>query len=329
MAEEWTQERIEQEYISAQAEESTILEYKAAGALGKSDGRKKEITKDVSALANAAGGIIIYGVNEYDEDDKKHLPEGLDPVDRTRFPKEWLEQVINNIRPRIDGLIIHPVPVNKDTRPNDVVYVVVVPQSTTAHQATDLRYYRRYNFECLPMQDHEVRDVMNRGAKPDAQVEFSCKRIGGDPGKHFYGLGVTVRNQGLLVINHCKLEFAFPDLDKVPLHVVVGSMSPDISRQSEVDLDSDTKLVEVKVRDNIAVSSKRESGFVRVIYRSRDVLFPNDKRRIDEDITLKYCINNRVYFSRNDIPALEWTLYADSMLPKQGKIPFAELCRRY
>jgi hypothetical protein len=329
MAEEWTQEGIEQEYINAQAEESTTLEYKAADALGKSDGKKKEITRDVSALANAAGGIIIYGIKEYDEENKKHLPESLNPIDRTQFPKEWLEQVINNIRPRIDGLVIHPVPVNEDARPNDVVYVVEVPQSTTAHQATDLRYYRRYNFERLPMQDHEIRDVMNRGAKPNAAVEFSWKRVGSAPGGQLYRLGVTVRNQGLLVIEHFKLEFTFPDLDEAPIPVVVMVMPSDFERQPETVQRPESKLTEVEGRDNIYVSVKRGGGLICASYRSRDVLFPNDKRVVDEDIALKYTVNKQVYFGRHDIPSLRWTLYADSMLPKHGEISFSQLCGLY
>jgi hypothetical protein len=328
MAEEWTQERIEQEYIQAQAEESTTLEYKAADALGMSDGKKREITKDVSALANAAGGIIIYGIKEYDQKDKKHLPERLDPVDRTQFSREWLEQVINNIRPRIDGLDIKPVPVFEGTKLSGVVYRVEVPQSTTAHQAADLRYYKRYNFECLPMQDYEIRDVMNRGVKPDANVEFSWRRIGGEKGEDLFGLGVTVRNQGLVVINHFKLEFVFPDLDKVPLNYVM-IMPLDLGEQVKNEQHPATKMVEVEVRNDIAVLVKRGDGLVNVRFRSKDVLFPNDSMVISEDVSLKYVINGQIFFNRDRIPALEWILYADNMLPKQGRIPFDELCSQW
>ncbi|MBN1813309.1 MAG: ATP-binding protein [Anaerolineae bacterium] len=325
MTEEWTQERIEQEYIQAQAEESTTLEYKAADALGMTDGKKREIAKDVSALANAAGGIIIYGIKEYDQKDKKHLPERLDPIDRTQFSKEWLEQVINNIRPRIDGLVIHPVPVFESTRPDNVVYIVEAPQSTTAHQAADLRYYKRYNFECLPMQDYEIRDVMNRGVKPDVDVEFSWRCIGGEMGEDLFGLGVVVRNQGLVVINHFKLEFVFPDLDRVPLTYVTAVPS-DFGEQVKSEQHPATKMVEVEVMDHIAVLIKRRGGLVSVRFRSKDVLFPNDSIAISEDVSLQYVINGQIFHNRSEIPALEWILYADNMLPKEGKIPFFQLC---
>jgi len=95
-------------------------------------------------MANSSGGILIYGVKEFDESDKRHLPEKINPVDQTQYSKEWLEQVINNIRPRIHGVVIHPVAIS--STPNHVVYIVEVPQSTTAHQATDWRYYKKVQF---------------------------------------------------------------------------------------------------------------------------------------------------------------------------------------
>jgi predicted HTH transcriptional regulator len=163
MNKKWDQAAI-QLYIDDGIQESLSLEYKAADALGKSDGKKKEITKDVSAMANSAGGVIIYGVAEYQDSAKQHLPEKIDPVNQTEFSKEWLQQVINTIRPRVDGIAITSVPIANTL--TDVVYVVEIPQSTTAHQATDWRYYKRYNFLSIPMEDYEIRDVMGRQQHP-------------------------------------------------------------------------------------------------------------------------------------------------------------------
>jgi len=107
----WDQARIQQ-HINDEIQESLTLEYKAADSLGKSEGKKTEITKDVSAMANSSGGVIVYGIKEYDASDKRHLPEKIDPVEQDKYSKEWLEQIINNVRPRIDGLIVHPVPLS-------------------------------------------------------------------------------------------------------------------------------------------------------------------------------------------------------------------------
>src|SRR5574341_2268002 len=98
MSNQWSLAVIQQ-YIDDGIQESLALEYKAADALGRSEGKTKEITKDVSAMANSSGGVLIYGIKEFDDPDKRHLPERIEPVDQTQFSKEWLEQVINNIRP--------------------------------------------------------------------------------------------------------------------------------------------------------------------------------------------------------------------------------------
>lgn len=195
MAEEekrWTQARIEQ-YISDRIEEGQMLEYKAAASLDRSDGKKSEVSKDVSAMANSAGGIIIYGIAEYQDDAHKHLPEKIDPVDRTQFSKEWLEQIINsNIQPRIDGIIVHPIGIDAD--PTRAVYVVEIPQGHVAHQAKDHRYYRRYNFEILSMADHERRDVDGRQQFPRIEVEFEIEitqRVQGDASEFSWPLSAS------------------------------------------------------------------------------------------------------------------------------------------
>ena len=143
MARNWTESRL-QNFITSEIEESLTLEYKAAEALDRNETKKKEITKDVSAMANSAGGILIYGISEYNDAERRHLPEKITPVDRRKYPREWVEQIIQAIRPRIDGIVIHSV--NLSSGENDVAFVIEIPQSNTAHQANDHRYYKRFNF---------------------------------------------------------------------------------------------------------------------------------------------------------------------------------------
>jgi hypothetical protein len=193
MKRKWNQAAVQQ-YIIDGIEESLTLEYKGAGALGRSHEKKKEIRKDVSAMANSAGGIIIYGVAECQVPSKKHLPEKIDPVDRTDFSREWLEQVINNIRPRIEGLVITPVPIEPNATV-DTVYIVEIPQSTTAHQATDGRYYKRYNFQSIPMEDHEIRDVMGRQKHPKIELGFRVQVSTQDYTSGVTGGKVTTRTE--------------------------------------------------------------------------------------------------------------------------------------
>jgi hypothetical protein len=167
----WNLDRLQQ-LIRDNTEENLSLEYKRAEGLGKSDTKKSEIVKDVSAFANSSGGVLIYGVAEFQQRDQRHRPERIDPVDRLEYSKEWLEQVIQSIQPRIDGIVIEPVNVDGSS----VCYVVTIPQSHTAHQARDHVYYRRHNFNVLPMEDYEVRDVMNRRRRPKIRASIFASR---------------------------------------------------------------------------------------------------------------------------------------------------------
>lgn len=170
-----TQEDL-QGFIDNGAEENQNLEYKSSGALlNNGDKLNVEIAKDVSAMANASGGMIIYGIKEFDQADKKHLPEKLTGIDRSKFSKERLEHIIDqNISPRIEGLRIHVVSLKQI---DEAVYIIEIPQSKTAHQNTkDCRYYKRHEFEVQRMYDYEIRDIMNRATHPVIEMAFEIEK---------------------------------------------------------------------------------------------------------------------------------------------------------
>jgi hypothetical protein len=51
--------------------------------------------------------------------------------------------------------------------------VVVVPQSFRApHQASDKRFYKRFNFQSVAMEEYEIRDVSRRAEAPDLSLSF-------------------------------------------------------------------------------------------------------------------------------------------------------------
>jgi predicted HTH transcriptional regulator len=156
--------------IKEQVQESLTLDYKKSDALAKTEGKKNELSKDVSAFANSAGGVILYGVEE-----DKHYPiqidVGFDPND---ISKEWIEQVINStIHPKIDGLRINQIALNQSS-PGRVIYAVSIPAATSRapHQANDKRYYKRYNFQSVSMEDYEIRDIYRRSTIPDLWIGF-------------------------------------------------------------------------------------------------------------------------------------------------------------
>lgn len=190
--------------IDNSVEENLSLDYKRADSLSKIDGRRRiEVTKDVSSFANSSGGVLIYGIAEFGDDTKRHLPERFDPIARNEISKEWLEQVIQTIQPRIEDVLIHPVVISESG--NTVCYVVEVPQSHTAHMARDHRYYRRHNFNVLAMEDYEVRDVMNRRKHPKIAAAIQAVRnpVGGQ-------ILVKLTNTGPVLANSYVVNLEIP-----------------------------------------------------------------------------------------------------------------------
>ena len=158
--------------IDDQEKESISLEFKGCGALKRNDPAKKKISKDVSAFANAGGGVMIYGIEEKDHT-ALEIGEGFDPRE---ISKEWLEETINSrIQRRIEGIRINQISTNKGSR---VLYVVYIPQSYRApHQASDKRFYTRKNFSRVPMEEYEVRDVFMRREAPDVILDLYFSRF--------------------------------------------------------------------------------------------------------------------------------------------------------
>jgi len=159
-----------QSLIDNKIEESTTLEYKSSFAKNNAKW-KEELAKDVSAMANSNGGIIIYGIREKDGKNGHSIPEELLPISNSEMSKDQLSQLLtSHIQPIIEDLEITYIPYDEHSG----CYVVNVPKCITAHQnrLTHI-YYMRRNSTVEAMEDYQIRDVMNRSKHPIIDIEFS------------------------------------------------------------------------------------------------------------------------------------------------------------
>lgn len=234
LPQEWQEEDLLQ-LIKEKHEESIELDFKRADALAKTDGSKKEISKDISAFANSAGGTVVYGIAESDDD--PHYAESLTPIDPKEFSKEWLENVINSrIQPRIPTPVINPVRMDQSAS-GKVAYVVVIPQSDTGHQASDKRYYKRFNFQSVPMEDYEVRQTMSRASRPAYRIRLEEEIRRSEEESHKTRFHVILENVSDMVGHEVSAILLLPkvlvqepdefqiDIGAVPYFRIAGSYS--------------------------------------------------------------------------------------------------------
>jgi len=201
-----TEEDIKQ-LISLKVEESIHLDFKQSDSLGKNDKKKLELAKDVSAFANSAGGFIVYGLIE-----KNHVADSLSFIDGDEITKEWIEQVIQTrIQRKIEGLKITPVRINNDLQKS--IYIIKIPESSLApHMTSDKRFYKRYNFESVQMEEYEIRNLYNRKEKTNLVIhdiitstKLDKENEGDIDETVFYFLAFQIENIGKAIEKYFKL----------------------------------------------------------------------------------------------------------------------------
>jgi hypothetical protein len=292
-----------QSLIDGQIEENLNLDYKAAGALAREDKKTLEISKDISAFANSDGGTIVYGLKE--DAVNRHLVSSIDPVNRTTISKEWLEQIITTkIRPKIADIKIHPIAIDGDN--HLVVYLIEIPKSTTAHQAEDKRYYKRYNFMSEPMYDYEIRDILNRSKHPTIDLEFEVK-LQRSNNVNLYYFTCHAHNNGGLLAQYVNAYFKFP---KRCLH----------DKYDRFNDDSVEYFADNTVRDVVDVVINIGGGSYKKYGPSRyDPILPRITTKLDHNE-----IELHEYYAdpENEI---EWTIYADNAEPRSGRMTFRDV----
>ena len=280
--------------IENKVEENLNLDYKASGSLDKQNNKTTEISKDVSAMANSDGGILIFGIQE--DKVNKHLPEKIDPINRREFSKEWLEQIIQDkIRPRISNFKIYPIDIDND----NVVYVVEIKKSNTAHQASDKKYYKRFNFQSTAMYDYEIRDILNRNKNPELTIRFE----------------LTNQNK-TLVVKAINVGSVFAQYVNVKLTIPKRVLKE--SHYNSIDENNFEIYVDNTIRDVLDVEFNGFNSTTKYGPSRYDPILPSQSFRLKE-IEID---DQEAFYHYNNI---KWEVFCDNSEPKKGEVRFQDL----
>jgi hypothetical protein len=120
----------------------------------------EQLSKEVSAFANTEGGELFLGIDE-DKKSKPRVATSIDGVPSGIAPERLQQLIEGNVSPYLPGIRVNRVPLSSN--PERIVFIIKIPQGSTAYQANDGRYYGRSEFEAKYLPDHEVRLRMSRG----------------------------------------------------------------------------------------------------------------------------------------------------------------------
>lgn len=147
--------------------ESQILDYKEQML----DDNK--LLKHVSAFANTQGGFLVFGIKETG---KGGYPEEILGIDKNQINKEQIEQVLlGNIQPRLNVKI----QLVEHEDPTKAVVILEIPNSYLKPHMNgrDHKFYKRYNFETLPMTEIEVNDTYKRRFTGYQEIEDYVSKV--------------------------------------------------------------------------------------------------------------------------------------------------------
>jgi hypothetical protein len=169
--------------VSDQRQEGRTLDYKRDLALS-SDEDKRELARDVSSFANAAGGDLVFGIEEAKDSDGKNLgyPAKLVGVECPNFDATKLrfESIVrDNIDPKISGLAFYLVP---DFEHGPII-IVRVPQSWNGPHMVSYKnqthFYSRNNSGKHGLDVREIRAAFLGSTEVEQRVRrFRDERLG-------------------------------------------------------------------------------------------------------------------------------------------------------
>lgn len=264
-------------------EESLNLDFKRMDLTGEpSEADKRNLRDSISGFANAAGGIILWGVESKTPDDKRDRSrfQSLAPVkDGDRAVVRFHELTATATQPPVNGVVHRAITVD-----GGFVVKTFVPASDGGPHRTNEekgQYFRRDADAFRPMQHHEIADMFGRRARPVLQLHcFQSLPRGGRV--------LAIQNVGRALARHLCLV----------LRPRQGSHTPSLAHIDE------------RNRSMMRGASPHPDDGRFEFVRSEEIIHPGRQ--------LEVC--HLASSSGEDFHRLDFAIYAESIIPVEGTL---------
>lgn len=172
--ENWTEDDLKKLCIDRIAEHQR-LDYKRELKL-EPPRERRELLKDVTALANAQGGVIIYGIDEVMHNDLGNVAGTLTPMTDTNLIDKATRIIRSNISPSIE---FYTYKIN--ALEGGFYLILFVPESRLKPHALNMDkkidYYIRRNQDNFPMSEVEIRQLYTTTVRNMENIDQRYKNL--------------------------------------------------------------------------------------------------------------------------------------------------------
>lgn len=157
------------DFLSLKIPEGIYLDYKEALTSSSDKDAKREFLKDITAMANAAGGHLFIGVKEPRDD--LAIDDQLVGLANGDALAQNLERLASSsVEPRIPGLRIVSIPLING---KFCIAIHIPPSLSRPHMvnhAGHRSFYARHSESSFPMTTHEVREAVLTSASAESRA---------------------------------------------------------------------------------------------------------------------------------------------------------------
>ena len=222
-------EAVLEELLTNQTAESVDLDFKEKSEIGRDGFNKTDkqiLGRTLSAFANSAGGLLIFGAQARKNADGIDCLTALKPIPNIdRFASEAQTLTGQFLFPRHDG--IRQTTIYSGTKDGSGFLAMHVDRSTRRpHQSKapdDGRYYKRAGDSTFVMEHYDVEDAFKRVATPEIELVVNVleARFGTGQAWHI-PISLGLKNVGTSLVRYPYISILKTNADVIENHVHLG-----------------------------------------------------------------------------------------------------------